>query len=314
MPSNLYALYLSRAAHHNVSMGLEQGRWGLTDDAVARQLGQLEPPRTGLEVLGDLRVGDQVLAASGGPQPRVKRGGWADATLLEGSLWRVTRPYFYETSKVWPVPPNKPGETYPHRFGIEEVETLTSVTQATIAEVGMDAMHYSANIGGLPVPVVQGAPILSTVAELAPEESEDPGFLVLGGDLDGTVLTGVRREQRKLRATLLGPAAAETCALCGRLVPVDCLRIAHIKRRSLCSEQERRDLANVMFACTLGCDHLFELGYICVDSHGAVRPGSQAASTPELAKVIERLTGRTCVAHSPASAAYFAAHQELASA
>jgi hypothetical protein len=313
MQSTLYALYLSRAAHQNLSIGLEQGLWGLTDDAVTRQLSQLEPPRTGLEVLGDLRVGDQVLAASGGPQPRVKRGGWADATLFEGSLWRVTSPYFYDTSKVWPVPSNKPAETYPHRFGIEEVEQLTSITQATIAEVGMDAMHYSANVGGLPVPVVQGSPVLSTVAELTPQQSEDPGFLILGGDLDATVLTSVRREQRRLRSKLLGSALAETCALCGSSVPIDCLRIAHIKRRSLCSEQERRDLANVMFACTLGCDHLFELGYIYVDADGTIRRRIDAWSTPELAKVIERVAGRACLAHTPVSAPYFSAHQELMS-
>jgi hypothetical protein len=195
-----------------------------------------------------------------------------------------------------------------------EGEDVAHITRATIAEVGMDAMHYSANIGGLPVPVVQGAPVLSTVTELALEESEDPGFLILGGDLDGTVLTSVRREQRKLRAKLLGSAAAATCALCGCSVPIDCLRIAHIKRRSLCSEHERRDLANVMFACTLGCDHLFELGYIYVDSGGTIRPRGQASSTPKLAEAIARLDGRACAAYGPASATYFAAHQQLAGA
>jgi hypothetical protein len=44
--------------------------------------------------------------------------------------------------------------------------------------------------------------------------------------------------------------------------PVDLLVAAHIKRRSLCSETERRDLHNVaMLACKFGCDALFEEGY-----------------------------------------------------
>jgi hypothetical protein len=313
MPT-LYALYLSRAAHENLSIGLAEGRWGLTDDAVARHLGQLHPPRLGIELLKELEVGDLVLAASGGPQPRVKRGGWAKATLQEGSLWRVTRPYFHDTSKPWPAPPNKPNESYPHRFGIEEVETLTNITRATIADVGMDAMHYSANIGGLPVPVVQGAPVLATVGTPAPDESEDPGFLVLGGDLDATVLTSVRREQRKLRAKLLGHATTGTCALCGRVVPTDCLRTAHVKRRSFCNEQERLDLANIMIACTLGCDHLFELGYIYVDPEGVVRSRENAASTPELRAAIDRVADRACEAHNSTSEQYFAAHREAVTA
>lgn len=310
MSGKLYALYLSRAAHENLEIGLAEGRWGLTDDAVARHLGQLNPPRSGLELLNELQVGDLVLAASGGPQPRVKRGGWVGATLQQGSFWRVTRPYFYDTSKPWPAPPTKPNESYPHRFGIEEVEALTNVTTATIAEVGMDAMHYSANIGGLPVPVVQGPPVVTTVGAPALGESEDPGFLILGGDLDATVLTSVRREQRKLRAKLFGGARIGTCALCTRIVPTSCLRAAHIKRRSLCTEEERRDLANVMIACTLGCDHLFELGYLYVDADGIIRDREDAGTTAGLRSVIAGVTGGFCQAHSPASEPYFAAHRE----
>ncbi len=314
MASTLYALYLSRDAQRNMQIGLTEGRWGLTEEAVLRRLGQLSPPRTGLELLEELEVGDHVLAASGGPQPRVKRWEWTGAVLRQGSLWRVTRRYFYDTSKPWPAPANKPDESYPHRFGIEEVEPLVDITKDTIEVVGMDAMHYSANIGGLPVPVVQGAPVLGTVGSPRAGESEDPGFLVLGGDLDAAVLTSVRREQRKLRAKLLGQAITATCVLCGRTVPADCIRIAHIKRRAACSEQERRDLANVMFACTLGCDHLFELGYIYVDAAGTIQPRDAGPATAELQEALGHLIGRSCDGHSQASEPYFAAHRELVGA
>lgn len=312
MPRKFYALYLSRAARENLAVGLTNGRWGLTDDAVARHLGQLTLPRTGLELLQGLEVDDLVLAASGGPQPRVKRGEWAGAVLQEGSLWRVTERYYYDTSKLWPVPPNRPNESYPHRFGIEEVEQLTAVTRNQIELVGMDAMHYSANTGGLPVPVLEGAPVLSTLGAPASDETEDPGFLVLGGELDAIVLTSVRREQRKLRARLLGLKSAADCALCGRTVPVDCLRTAHIKKRSQCSEQERRDEHNIMCACTLGCDHLFELGYLYVDTTGTIRTRSRAKMTSAIQTAAAALAGRKCDAHSAASGQYFAWHESQA--
>jgi hypothetical protein len=313
MPSNLYALYLSRAARANLDIGLANGRWGLTEEAVTRQLTQLEPPRTGLAVLRELEVGDQILAANGGPQPRVKRGGWAPATLEEASLWRVTRPYFYDASMTWPAPPNRPDERYPHRLGIEEIERLHGVDKAQIGLVGLDAMHYSANVGGLPVPVLDGSPVLSSLGELGPGETEDPGFLVLGGDLDARVLTSVRREQRKWRARRLGHAAVADCSICRSTLPVDCLRIAHIKRRSECSEQERRDEANIMLACTLGCDHLFELGYIYVDVRGVIRAAGRAAGAPAIEAAVARLAGRACAAHTRASSRYFAWHRDVRS-
>jgi hypothetical protein len=310
MPGTLYALYLSRAAHENLSIGLAESRWGLTDDAVSRSLTQLEPPRTGLELLKELQVGDLVLAASRGPQPRVKRGGWADATLQEGSLWRVTQGYYYDTSKPWPAPPNKPNESYPHRFGIEEVEVLHGIGRSSIELVGMDAMHYSANIGGLPVPVLHGAPVISTVGPPEPGETDDPGILALGGDLDATVLTSVRREQRKLRAMLLGAALTAECSLCGRDLPVDCIRTAHIKKRSECGEQERRDPENIMRACTLGCDHLFELGYIYVESDGLIHAVARTNISAALSAAVAALEGRVCTAHTASSGKYFAWHRE----
>ena len=314
MTSTLYALYLSRAARANVPIGLDLGQWGLTQDSVDRRLERLPTPGSGLEILQQMQVGDHVLAASGGPQPRVKRGGWADATIDEGSLWRVTQPYHYETRRVWPAPPNRPDETYPHRFGIEEVEQLRDISKAQIELVGMDALHYSANIGGLPVPVLDGPPVLLRLDEPGPGESEDPGFLVLGGELDATALTSVRREQRTLRANLLGSAGTAVCSICGCSVPVDCLRTAHIKRRSECSEQERRDKNNIMLACTLGCDHLFELGYVTVDSDGVIRDGARSNTTTALEHAVSRLNGGSCAAHSKASEQYFAWHRERATA
>jgi len=137
--------------------------------------------------------------------------------------------------------------------------------------------------------------------------------IVLDGELDATTLTSVRREQRKLRRRLLGDASSGECSLCGRTVPVDCLRTAHIKKRSECSEEERLAVANIMPACTLGCDHLFELGYVYVDERGAVRRGADRNITTALKASIAALEGLTCSVHAEISEPYFAWHRAKAS-
>lgn len=309
MSGTLYALYLSRAARANLEIGIREGRWGLTQDAVSRLLSHLDPPRTGLDLLKELRAGDHIVAASGGPNSRVRRGGWADARLAEGFLWRVTAPYYYDTSEPWPAPPNKPDETYPHRFGIELAEAFGPIDKARVELAGMDALHYSANVGGLPMPIAPATPVLFTLPPVAAGQSEDPAFGVLGGELDGIALVSVRREQRRLRATRLGTSLTAACDLCERNLPVDCIRIAHIKRRAEATDQERRDPSNIMLACSLGCDHLFELGYIYVNEAGIIRSAKSRASWPDAQKAaVDSLVGKSCSAHTSASSTYFAWH------
>jgi hypothetical protein len=310
MSSSTYGLYLSRPARQNVDVGLAAGIWGLTDDAVRRRLEWLSTPMTGLDVLQALEVGDLILAAAGGPQPRVPRGGWIDKTVSEVHVWRVTAPYYQDNSAVWPAPPTHPAERYPHRFGIEEVELTTEVTRVRVGPEGMDAFHYSANIGGLPVPISSGLPLVLEAGELQPGQTDDPAFLAIDGDLDATALIAIRREQRKLRQQLLGAQTVVDCALCGRIFPVDCVRTAHIKKRSRCDEHERRDLGNIMRACALGCDHLFELGYVFVDSSGTITRSSAAALPEDLETAISVIEGRRCTTHDPASAHYFQWHRE----
>ena len=46
---------------------------------------------------------------------------------------------------------------------------------------------------------------------------------------------------------------------------------AHIKKRSVCTDAEKRDLKYVaMSACKFGCDELFERGYIAVADDGGL--------------------------------------------
>jgi hypothetical protein len=86
---------------------------------------------------------------------------------------------------------------------------------------------------------------------------------------------------------------------------------AHIKRRSLCTEDERRDFGNVaMLACKFGCDALFEDGYLAVHQDGTVLVATVADGLSHI--VVERLhalRGRVCGAFTVESAHYFGWHR-----
>ncbi|MBW0252469.1 EVE domain-containing protein [Cellulomonas sp. PS-H5] len=127
------------------------------------------------------------------------------------------------------------------------------------------------------------------------------------------VFEGVARgEQAALRRFLFGTATVAECAVCGRLLPVSLLRAAHIKRRSACSDDERRDFRAVaMPACVLGCDALFELGWISVDGAGVVVAVGELSGDAEAARAL--LIGRTCKAFSDWTAPHFAWHLSKAS-
>src|SRR5699024_3592752 len=88
---------------------------------------------------------------------------------------------------------------------------------------------------------------------------------------------------------------------------------AHIVPRPRLTEDERRDLARIaMLACTLGCDSLFEHGYIAVDSTGTVQALSDAENA-DLTEFAQAIDGRHCTAHATATARRFADHYSRAS-
>ncbi|MGW3545156.1 hypothetical protein ACWDNI_32065 [Nocardia niigatensis] len=130
------------------------------------------------------------------------------------------------------------------------------------------------------------------------------------GELAQRVEVEVRSEQARLRRLLAGGADVGQCGLCGQTYPLELLVAAHIKRRSACSEDERRDLNNVaMLACNLGCDILYELGWITVGETGHVQVVASGPMTPPLVERLAQLDGRHANAHGPKSEPYFAWHR-----
>jgi hypothetical protein len=131
------------------------------------------------------------------------------------------------------------------------------------------------------------------------------------GETDAVTIGLRRREQARLRAYLLGRRAAAGCDICGRELPAALLVAAHIVPRAVSDNEHRKDFASIaMLACSLGCDDLFERGYLFVDDAGVVR-GGRAAETSSLASAVDQLTSSVCTAHNERTAAAFAAHARL---
>jgi hypothetical protein len=97
--------------------------------------------------------------------------------------------------------------------------------------------------------------------------------------------------------------------LCGETYSTQFLIAARIKPQSVCTEDERRDLAHVaMRACAFGCDALYETGYITVGSDGRIMPATVEDGSL-LKAPLEAVAGRECLAFGDCSRAYFEWHR-----
>lgn len=152
------------------------------------------------------------------------------------------------------------------------------------------------------------APPTSSGRELAIKEKPDREFDEL--DEQATVLR--RREQAYLRKYIL-PGNSGTCALCERVLPIEFLVAAHIKRRSQCSDEEKQDFENIaMPNCKLGCDELFGRGLVSVGPAGTIEVSPLAPDVGAVGVYLKtHLAGRKIdFWHArPASQKYFDHHR-----
>jgi hypothetical protein len=119
-------------------------------------------------------------------------------------------------------------------------------------------------------------------------ENDEAAVSAFDGELERTAQRAQRGEQTALKRRLLQGSTGQ-CALCGRSLPGTFLIAAHIKKRALCSDDEKRDLANIaMLACTFGCDAVYEHGYVTVAPGGAVQVSPMAAHLPEVDAYIQQ--------------------------
>ncbi len=146
--------------------------------------------------------------------------------------------------------------------------------------------------------------------------SEDQAKIIqqaqrFAGATDSKAETKIRREQGLLRRALGLGGGSHKCSICGRTYPDQLLVAAHIKKRSECNESERVDIPAIAFvACALGCDALFEHGYVIVDVDGVIVPG-RIAKDLHLAELVGEIAGQPVGGVTEASMKYFAWHREF---
>lgn len=122
---------------------------------------------------------------------------------------------------------------------------------------------------------------------------------------DRQTIGTARREQAELRRRLLRSRGTEGCFLCGRRLPYGFLVAAHVLPRSMLTDEERLQLGHVaVLMCTLGCDALYERGFVIV-SEGVVRAGRPAIGD-HLAFAVAALQGRQVLPESARQAELFA--------
>lgn len=181
-------------------------------------------------------------------------------------------------------------------------------TTVSVDELG----HRSSFIGAVlaKLPNTDLGTNTTTVSFTAPTDAETADDIHYG-TLDSFAKIKVRQEQARLRKLLAGDRVAATCALCGHTYPATFLVAAHIKKRAICTEDERRNLSHVaMLACTFGCDALYEAGWIAVDAHGDIQTFSpDQAPGGTVRDRIQHLHGLRCTAHDQASEPYFSWHR-----
>jgi hypothetical protein len=123
------------------------------------------------------------------------------------------------------------------------------------------------------------------------------------------IISKRRLEQGYLKSNLFGKKTIGTCAGCKKEYPVSYLITAHIKKRAFCEPNERKDLNIVMPMCKLGCDEIYEKGYISV-SNGVFVDMSKTPNSAELQKYINQISGSKCDFYNEKTKAYFDWHFE----
>ena len=123
--------------------------------------------------------------------------------------------------------------------------------------------------------------------------------------------TALRRlEQHQLRGRLLQGEDTGCCRLCGISLPAPLLVASHIKPRNLCSHEERLHPNIATLMCLLGCDSLYERGYLRVRDDGVIFRFN-ANGGEDLKGFMKRFEGRQLIFNSDEEREFYRFHREL---
>jgi len=188
----------------------------------------------------------------------------------------------------------------------------------TPADIDIPVATFNQALGYRPANIVQGMHVLSQSqsdtlrAELFREDASKQYRDILKSlprysDPNRPVQAMARREQAALRDALLEGRPSAQCGVCGKEFPANLLVAAHIKPRSKCSVAEMNDPFIATLMCALGCDALYERGFIAV-RRGMILVRKNDTDTLDIKARLELLAGRQCLAWSIENAKYFKWH------
>ena len=323
------SVYVPVGSRTNFELGMQSGVWGWRDSRWAMPKAQ--------ESIRSIMKGQVVFFGFGvnsGANPR--QAEWTVGSLERLVVGVISRPCYEDTTPLWPDGP------YSHRVAFEAMVDLYDVDVALLPAPIRDAIRRSSNAGSAPYSsdlswtLNQLAQVCAELSGAAPPGSSmDPSAElemllsferaqasdVDGADVDAStpieqfdipVLAYARAEARAFRRHLFGSAANTRCDLCRRVRPVSLTVAAHIKRRSHCSDDEKKDPSVVMRACLFGCDALFEVGAVYIDS-GVLRAGPTSAISSQDAEVLVEQSGirvgEPCLVVSDDNREYFEWHR-----
>ncbi len=238
---------------------------------------------------------------------------YSDRTLISGGTvaYRLHNPAL--ARRLWGEDDN--GLTWEYLYAISDLRRVriaftevtsvigwspNAVLQQAHVIADQDAEHLAA-LWGLDVPTAE---VLGSIS--VPSVPDDS----FGGALDRASTFARRAEQGHLKRLLLSHGGGR-CALCGREFPAKLLVAAHIKKRAACTDDEKRDLVNIgMLACLLGCDSLYEHGFVAVEEGGRLLTSPEGHEVPALDDYAKKnFVSRTCAWWSPAREPYFYWHR-----
>ncbi|MGO2541323.1 MAG: hypothetical protein ACTH8J_09260 [Specibacter sp.] len=259
------------------------------------------------ELIKDLRKGDVVFNYFG-PYVRavsVVSETWEDSPRPEGYEQQVDEPGQGWLVRTQPLAQN----LQLHR---ERAADITAVGEpGPFNAAGKPQQRYLSALTA-----EEGQELLAEAGVTAPQSSATslrglPGSTWGADEPDEKTLTTIRLEQAHLRKNLLRGRMTAPCAICGEHYPARLLIAGHIKPRTRSNDEERMDFEhNAMLTCALGCDALYEWGYVVVDAKGRIKAG-QPAETPRIEAAVEALVGRNCTAFDEHTAAAFEENRRL---
>jgi hypothetical protein len=129
-------------------------------------------------------------------------------------------------------------------------------------------------------------------------------------ETDGSAPRPTRNEHRFIVKHLFKGLATGTCCICLNDYPRNMLVAAHIKKRASCDRNEKLDIENIAAPmCRMGCDPLFEFGYISVRDGVVVRHPSLEAPAA-ISSYIDGVLGNLVPAWGQKTKKYFQWHRD----